>query len=501
MKKIIIYPVVAVFLIAASIFTFLSCEDMFSDPLVDKDTGDDMTFLLVDMNFIKTKIAIYLEDFDTGESIEGDEIEIFIGGEYASNLINFAGEKPENFKTSSGFLELGYDPNYSVTEDTPLNLNFIAYGDNYFSIPESYTFTTEGTKVVTLRLINFGNQLKSGNGFDEPFDIELVGNPDQLRHNIQVDGFYGKFTRYNVYMVQANGQIVCNNIEDPVIYPEYGVLWYSLINWQRGNINEDHADYVEGPPIENQRPYALPTTSYEAQPLDIVITVAENSEKIKCETGLTINIVGQHGITGSGLFDYKIEFQDQADLTGKIQVDGFPHTELIGPFYYQNPNAHVGLTGDAQYKMFHGNDDTWPKYVDDPCGAEVTFTAAPLSDLTTYKLITKYYCSNTPTVGIALSIGGQFRKTGDTGDWTSFSFSEGVCEIQLKKNADYDFRVSVDGEWKEYTLPTDPSVIQAFLNANESEDFTVKSLTITETPTLITINAEVELDESICNII
>ena len=91
MKKIIIYPIVALFLLAASVFTFVSCEDFLADPLVDKDTGEDLTMLLVDMNFIKTKLAIYLEDYDTGEAIEGPEIEIFIGGESASNLINFAG--------------------------------------------------------------------------------------------------------------------------------------------------------------------------------------------------------------------------------------------------------------------------------------------------------------------------------------------------------------------------------------------------------------------------
>ena len=39
-----------------------SCEDLFNDPLKDKDTGEDITVLLLDRNFINTKLKIWFVD-------------------------------------------------------------------------------------------------------------------------------------------------------------------------------------------------------------------------------------------------------------------------------------------------------------------------------------------------------------------------------------------------------------------------------------------------------
>jgi len=476
----------------ASIFTFISCEDFLSDPLKDKDTGEDLTMLIVDMNFIKTKLVIYLEDFDTGESIEGEEIEIMISGENASNLISFSGEKPDEFTTSTGYLELGYDPNYQITKETPLELNFIAIGDNYFSLPEIYSFTTEGTKNIILRLINIGGQPKSGGGFDEPFQINVDGGHEKLRFVRSVTGYYGKYTRYNVYMVQSNQSetLICSDIIDNVIYPEYGVFWYSVLDWQRGNTSDQRTDYT-----------GFPTQSYIAEGYDVVVTVAENSEKTLCANGLTINILGQYGITGSGTFDYQIEFGDGIIMTGRITATNFPHSELIEPIYYNNPNTWVTLLGDAQYIMRNDQYDLLPVYRANPCGEVVTFTAHPRSNLTTYRINTQYKCSNNPTVAIALSINGQFRKAGTT-DWNGFSFNGGVCEIQIEKDEEYDFRVNVNGEWKTYTLPTDPDEFNDFINSNQSSDYTVEQMNSeVKADGSVEISVVVLLDQSICDMI
>jgi len=488
MKKIIIYPVVAVFLIAASIFTFLSCEDMFTDPLVDKETGDEMTMLIVDMNFIKTKIAIYLEDIDTGETIEGDEIEIFLGGDNVTNIIDFAGEKPSEIKTSSGFIELGYDPNFDVTKDTPLELTLTAVGENYISLPDFYSYTTEGVKNIIVKLIFIGTQPKAGGtGFDEPFDIGLNGSHDLINfvRDVRLEPHGSGFSRFNVYLILGAGTFLCDNLTNVNNqYSDFGVQWFHIQDQNRGNSQDI-------PPVLDE--------TFEAIRLDVVATAVELSNQLECDEGLTFIIDGPAG--GSGTFDYLLAFSDGTQKSGSITAPSFPHTALIEQIFYTNSNVNISLSGDAQYNMLNSNGNALPIYAATPCGETVTFTATPISNLTTYRMITQYFCSNEPSVGLALSIGGQFRKADEEGDWTGFSFTEGICEIQIVENADYDFRVSIDGEWREYTLPTDPDAIQAFLDDNESQDFTVRTLVITESPDLITINAVVELDESICNLI
>ncbi|MFC2097912.1 hypothetical protein ACFLSI_06230, partial [Bacteroidota bacterium] len=461
------------------------------NPLEDKDTGEELTMLIIDLNFITTKIVIYLEDFDTGESIEGEEIEIMINGDDASNLISFSGEKPDKFTTSTGYLELGYDPNFQITKETPLELSFIAVGENYFSLPEIYSFTTEGTKNIVLRLINIGVQPKSGGGFDEPFQINVDGGREKIKFMRSIPGYYGEYSKYNLYRIEPgqSGTLSCSNIIDNVIYPEYGVFWYSVLDYLRGN-TEGRNDYT-----------GLPTQSYSAEAWDIIFTVAENSQKTKCADGLTIKILGQYGITGSGTFDYKIEFGDGNIMEGRITATDFPHSELIGPIYYNNPITYVSLIGDAQYIMRNATYDLLPVYRANPCGEEVIFTAEPRSNLTTYKINTQYKCSSNPSIAVALSISGQFRKVGVT-DWTGFSFTQGICEIQLEKDEEYEFRLNIDGEWKTYTLPTDPDDFQDFLNNNQNSDYTVESIgDEVKADGSIEISVIVLLDQSICDMI
>ena len=50
------------------------CQDLFTDPTKDKETGETVTLLLVDRNFIKTKFMVKLVDNATGEQLAGENI-------------------------------------------------------------------------------------------------------------------------------------------------------------------------------------------------------------------------------------------------------------------------------------------------------------------------------------------------------------------------------------------------------------------------------------------
>mgnify|MGYP000704678442 CR=1 FL=1 len=49
-----------------------SCESYTRNPLNDKETDENIKLLIVDFNFITTKLAIHLQDITSGESIVGE---------------------------------------------------------------------------------------------------------------------------------------------------------------------------------------------------------------------------------------------------------------------------------------------------------------------------------------------------------------------------------------------------------------------------------------------
>lgn len=490
MKKIIIYPIAAILFIAASLFTVISCSDMFDDPLIDKDTGEDLTMLLVDMNFIKTKIAVHIIDSETGEYIEDEEITIVFGGDDATNLINFVGEKPDNIKTSAGYIELGYDPNIEISPENPLELSLYGYGNGYLPIPIFVSYPEEGLKDIIINLVKIGTVKSEKSGFNEPYTIYFENDPVGIQLTWLADVSYvdtgDDFKYLNLYRVFVPGLFSVRDNQNP---NDAIGLWY----W------EDPYDYYSGRKYTSPETPVIsipePNLKYEA----LLYTAIKRSGIAVCDgyNGLAFNVVDGGGAAGgSGRFNYKVTYSNGSIKTGIIRLTTIPQRYEIHDLNYpeNDPSVTVELFGDSQYNM------TGQVSVNHVCGGEARFEATPVSNLFSYKIITKYKCPDTP-IAIALTIEGQFRKT-DSGDpWTSFSFTEGICNLQLERNEDYDFRISHDGEWITYTLPTDPSQIQGFLDDNANDDYTVKELEITTTTDLITIDVEVELGSEICDAI
>lgn len=314
--------------------------------------------------------------------------------------------------------------------------------------------------------------------FSEPFDISYSG----VLHSplLSFMGDISSFTTglayeyLNMYSTLANGTLLCNNLNDNIIYSDYGA-------------------YIFG--ASNLVPPALPTKNVGLQSGDLVYSTVLRSGLAKCNQGLTIHVERADGNPGSGVFGYVITFSDGQTKSGQVTCT-FPSDNLIEQIYYPVSNSAVSvvLTGDSQY------DISAAVNLASPCGARVDFLATPKSNLKTYKLITQYSCPNNP-VGMGISIMGEFRKTGATGSWTSFEFIEGICELQLESGAEYDFRVNIDSEYHDFSLPTDPTEVEAYLIAHQSADYTLKNLSIITTETKVTITAAVEFSQGVCDIL
>ncbi|MCK5821321.1 MAG: hypothetical protein KAH17_05530 [Bacteroidales bacterium] len=454
----------------------------FSNPLIDEESGESVKLLVVDLNFINTKLALHLQDIETNESIPSEEIEIFFIGDDADDVITFVGTKPEKFTTSSSFLEVGIDPNITVSKENPIELTVVAVGDNYISAPMALSYTTEGSKNVIIKLINIGTKSGSTGAYSEPYDIKFGGvlDSDQLdfKGSISTTSTGTAYEYLNLYRTLSAGTLICENISDPQIYADFGAYYVGLLSGQ------------------SLVPPAVPTKDAALGTPDMVYTSVLRTGVEKCDDGLTIKILESESNEGSGSFNYLITYSDETTDEG-IVSGTFPIEVLIDNIYYptSNPAVSVEVFEDAQYDM------SAPVSLTSPCGAEANFTATIKSNLKTYKYIVRYTCPDSP-IAIALSIRGEFRKTDTTGDWTAFEFVEGVTELQLEADEDYDFRINIDGESYEYSLPTDPDQLQQFLDDNQDAEFyTITSIDITETNTLVTIEAEVQLSGDICDIL
>jgi hypothetical protein len=458
------------------------CKDMFVNPLKDKDTGESVTMLLIDRNFIKTKFYVHLVDYATGEDVTSEPIDIGFFGPDSVNLVSFTGEKKAYFTTSSAFIEVGCDPNVEISPANPIEFWVVAMSDNYSSVPQEFRYTIEGTKDLVIRLIKTGSggpRLKVA--FDEPFDVKFDGalRSPSLRFEMDINTWYGGGFNYNnFYQSQDTGNLAASNLKDSKKYSDYGFEVYARDGRNGVGI------FRRGTPLVKDLQVGIGARIY---------TLVKRMGIEKCNSGLKIHVVGPEG--GSGTFNYRIDYSDRSFTEGRISCE-FPSDQLIEPISYPFADGYISVTllGDAQYNMSNIV-NLWT-----PCGETATFTATPKSNLGTYKFVTLYTCPDN-LIGMALSIRSQFRKAGTSDVWTDFSFKGGVCQLYLESGLDYDFRVSINGKYYNYTLPTDPARIEAALRNGQNTDFKIKTLSVTTSGLTVTVNSEVEFSAAVCKLI
>ena len=476
------YKAIAVIAIAFLGFGIIACKDMFKNPLNDKKTGDKITVLLLDRNFISTKLSIRLENL-SGQQIEDNEpIEVNFSGSDAANLITFGGEKQTKYTTSTGFVEVGYDPNQAINEQNPLELTIAASGVNYVSAPMFVSYTSEGIKDIVIKMYP-KNKLKSANlaAYDEPFDISYNGQVQSADLQFMTDissSLTGTAWDYrNMYATRKNGTILCNNLKDNVTYTDFGTFYY----------NPSGGTSLM-PPTSPVKTANLLSGNY-------VYSTVLRSGISKCADGLTIHVSSNGVALGTAVFGYLITFSNGKTMSGKISCT-FPSDNVIEPIYYpaSNPAVKVELFGDMQY------DVSQAVTLSSPCETTASFTATPKSGLKIFKLITRYSCPNS-VVGMGLSIIGEFRKKGSADNWTSFKFIEGICTLQLVPDLDYEFRVNIDSEYYSYSLPTDPDKVRTYAQDNTTDDFKFRNLSVDSTDSGVSITADVEFSQVVCDII
>jgi hypothetical protein len=390
------------------------------------------------------------------------------------------GNKPGQFLTKTDYLEVGYDPNIPVSEQDPIELTLLAFNPDYISAPLFVSYTEEGTKDIAISMIRINSGKAAALGaYDEPYDISFNGilHSNHLKYvnDIRTLSTGTAYQYLNLYRNNSAGRLVCDNLSDPALYSDYGVY---------------HVGYYAG--AVKLVPPSLPTKDVVLQPNTFVYSSILRSGMEKCRNGIRIFIAGVNDELGTAQFDYKITFADGSINTGTITAT-LPSAHLVEPVYHpaSNPAATVELSGNSQYSV------SAPVNLANVCGGQARFTVTPLNTLKPYKFVVRYICPNS-MVGIAMSIKGQFRKSNSEGAWSGFEFVQGTCILRLEQDAEYDFRVSLNGVYYTYSLPTNPESMFDFITEHQNEDWKIRHLNISPSATMVVVDADVVFSEEYC---
>jgi hypothetical protein len=157
---------------------FAACEDYFVNPLKDKETGEDINLLIFDFNFFKTRMTYHLKDAKTGEVITA-ESKVSFSGKNAGDIVNYSGEKNQNYQTTQGQLELTADPNVTISAANPFEFAITVEAPGYNKLVRTISIQSEGIKTIDLALSKISDENKNvltggtENGIDTVFHFSL----------------------------------------------------------------------------------------------------------------------------------------------------------------------------------------------------------------------------------------------------------------------------------------------------------------------------------------
>ena len=100
------------------ILLFTSCSEYLNDPFIDKKTGEEIEFFIIDEEFFNTRMSYRLLDSESKELIRLNAIIVF-NGQNGNDIITYLGRKQTSFFTNQGRLELTVDPSVPISEDSP----------------------------------------------------------------------------------------------------------------------------------------------------------------------------------------------------------------------------------------------------------------------------------------------------------------------------------------------------------------------------------------------
>lgn len=132
-------------LIVSLLGTLIGCD---VDNVFKDEQGIDIPLVLVDLNFLDTKVNLRLIDIDTEDLKDEERLTVEV---YANkNIINLKGNYTNRFVVEDGTLTFSVDPNEEITPGNPLLLQLKASNATIGSDERAYTLTRKNDHFIDL---------------------------------------------------------------------------------------------------------------------------------------------------------------------------------------------------------------------------------------------------------------------------------------------------------------------------------------------------------------
>jgi hypothetical protein len=419
-----------------------SCDDFLNNPLKDKETGEDITLILVDPNVFNTRLSIHIIDETSGDYIKNTEILFSFSGDDAQYVVDAGGTHRSFMKTNSGKAEVFIDPNVEITKDNPIELTLFcdAIDEDLFAYPVDISYTSSGHYDIILTMF----PSTPANASTPPFELLLNNNPinkydpnwDIINKIVQQNGK----TYYSIYRGNQPNEATVTTTTPETSLSDWGFEGYHVSTNEQQYVFDLTQNAVKIP--EN-------TLQFKA------FLASENSNYEKCKEGINFEISGINELNGTGNFDYEILTDYTIVKKGKIGVTEIPQLINTGAFFYPVEAQYytIKIFGDNQYTLSPESFST-----NTICEQTFKLKATPKENLETYKVVVSFYCKNS-TIGLAPSANGDFNLKKDEQNSTSFSFNEGVATLQLLPDEIYSINATIAGTEMEFDFPTNKDKI------------------------------------------
>lgn len=532
-------------IIFSVLFISLSgCSDYFSNPLEDKETGDDINLVILDFNFFHTRMTYKLVDAKTGEIIK-DNATVQFSGKNANDIVSYTGNKNEKYETSEGQLELTTDPNVNISDGSPFEFSVNVDIEGYNSLSKGFSLNSEGIKTFELSLskksdeentdltgdVDFGSGdtvfhfmvhpvgLKSATtetpyGIDHSFTFDdlmkfrdksgapLFSNKTEAfrAYSNDPENFIKvTVSKYTDYPAGVDVVNIGGNTRNALFHKlETGSLTKMLVaskevaNLNGGKITsvcgktEDFSPLILGFVQFDNNHWNMLGTTLTSTSLNFSYTLATVSDEELCKTGCSITF--KANVISSFSVDADVYDKNNKLITTIGFKGNFPET-----FVVENvPSMAVKL-------VFRNNNPSFneiaPLEIDNFCSGNYDVNITPATGYQQYQIILKALCRDNKELAIAPTYGAEIKLL-NSETWQAINMKGGIVDYLGMPNEDYELRLLWKNEWEYSSYSTKFDVNGNYLG-EAKKDAKVKSKKLSDGR--MQISVEKTFEQNICN--
>ncbi|HRX10492.1 MAG TPA: hypothetical protein P5210_02520 [Draconibacterium sp.] len=481
---------------AIILISLSGCSDYFSNPLENKENGEDINLVILDFNFFHTRMTFKLVDAKTGEIIKANSTLQF-SGKNGNDIVSYTGEKNENYETSEGQVELTIDPNISISAGSPFDFSVNVDIEGYNTLSKGFSLNSEGIKTFELLLSKKSDEedtdltgdVDFGDG-DTVFHFIapavglkslLVETPYNIDHSFTIDDLMkfrdksgaplfsskteafqaysndpenfikvsvSKFTNYPAGVDVVN---FGNSTRNALFHKlETGSITKMLVaskevaSLNGGKITskcsktEDFMPLILGFVQFENNHWNLLGATLTSTSLNFSYTLATVSAEELCQTGSSITF--KANVISSFSIDADVYDKDNKLITSMSFKGNFPQT-----FVVENvPSKAVKL-------VFRNNNPSFnqiaPLEIASFCSGNYEVNVTPAAGYQQYQITLKALCRNNKELAIAPTYGAQV-KLNNSEIWQEINMKGGIVDYLGLPNEDYQLRLLWKNEWE-----------------------------------------------------